>query len=593
MKIRKLRPRSHDERDLLRAVAEARGCRTEQEIAAFFDPDPPIWHFFRSLPGWPAARERFRQALAAGEEILLFGDYDCDGITALVQIHDLLRTAGHRRISWFVPERKAHGYGLTERALDDALRDRQPGLVIALDCGSAAPDSVRRLETQGIDTIVVDHHAVLGDVPARAHLNPKLPSRPANGDGRVATTDRPALDLEEMSASGLAFLLSEGLADELGLTRWNRDRAVLLAALGTVADVVPLRGLNRALIKRGLRVANDAAALSGVPGLQALAAVSGGGPVDARTFAFRWGPRLNAGGRIEDASHPVRLLLSDRMEEAVPLAEHCHRTNVERRDLERVVEAAALTMAEERLVLDPPGTLLLLCGREWHAGVVGIVASRIRERFHRPAIVCGWHEDGYWQGSGRSVEAFDLGRTVAEAVEAGLLLGGGGHRMAAGMTMAGDQVEPFRSWLGERHRLSPEDLEPIHEVLAPAGALRAEDSKDLAGAWCRLFDRLEPFGAGNPRPSLILRGAELRWGPKPRLRADGSGPWAMSSGFAWGGRGYLFADWIDLDRAGVEWTAGGRYDLVLSVSSREGRDRQTGAVLRYYDWRVVDEERVG
>ena len=232
--------------------------------------------------------------------------------------------------------------------------------------------------------------------------------------------------------------------------------------------------------------------------------------------------------------------------------------------------------------------MLLLCSREWHPGVVGIVASRLRERYSRPSIVCGWHEDGYWKGSGRSADGFDLGAAVQAARDAGLLLGGGGHRAAAGLKIAPEKVDELRRWMDASCALTPAEFAPVHEVLTTAAALREADAKALARAWCGVFETLEPFGAGNPRPSLMLSRAQLRWGPKPKNRRDGGERWAGSAGCSWSGNGYLFADWLDVNRADQDWALNSRYDLVLSPSASEGVDRTSGRPVTYYDWRVVD-----
>jgi single-stranded-DNA-specific exonuclease len=293
----------------------------------------------------------------------------------------------------------------------------------------------------------------------------------------------------------------------------------------------------------------------------------------------------------------VNLLLAEDLETARPLARRCHETNSQRREIQQKVEVKAHRLAQERLSCVPPDKVLLLWDAEWHPGVVGIVAGRLRERYARPAIVCGWHPDGYWRGSGRSPDAFDLGAAVQAAQDAGLLLTGGGHRAAAGMKIAPDKVDQLRSWLSGYCRLEEEEFSPVHEVLAPVDALAGErvagaEAKDLCRAWCGLLSQLEPFGAGNPSPSLILKNAELRWGPRGKNRKDGGERWAVSGGFSWSGRGYLFADWTHVSRADEEWSLGGRYDLVLQAVRSEGTDRLTGGPVAYHDWRVADCARV-
>ncbi len=581
MRTRRLTLLGNDEQHLLEAVARARGCSTPEQTAAFLDPDPEIPNPLHRLDGYAAARERIAQSILMGERILVFGDYDCDGITSVVQMVDFLRAVRHPSVCWFVPDRTAHDYGLTVHAADEAVERHDPGLVLAVDCGSASIGTIGMLRSRGIDCIVLDHHTVPpldGPHPALAHLNPK-----------ACTSDDPdLLDLRRMSASGLAFLFSELLARDFRAGAWDRERALVLAGLGTVVDVMPLLGTNRALVKHALRLANDPGVLGRIPGLAALHELIRTDRVDVGTFGFHWGPRLNATGRIGSSYPSVELLLAHDPGEARTLAAVCDEANRERRRMQQSAEELAMTMAEERLGQDPPDSVLLLWDRSWHPGIVGTVANRVKDAFSRPAIVCGWHDEGYWKGSGRSPDAFDLGAAVQEAVSSGLLLGGGGHRLAAGIRLAPEQAESFRSWLQTRCTLDPSDLQEEREVLAEVRLLDHQDQKEMAQAWCGILNRLEPFGAGNPAPGLYLANAELRWGPAAKKRRSDGAVWALSAGFGWPGSGYLFADWTDVRRATSEWVPGERFDLVLQVSSRRGNDRRTGQAATWYDWTVTD-----
>jgi single-stranded-DNA-specific exonuclease len=583
MRIRELQPKSMAREDLLGAVARARGCSTPAEIATFLDPSPPIPNAMARIPGYGRALDRIRRALDSRESIVLFGDFDCDGITSIVQGMDFLKAAGAGRVSWFTPDRMLHDYGLSGPALAECLRRNDASLLISLDCGSTSPGEIAWLRERGVDCIVVDHHTVPpgAALAAEAHLNPKAHQGPA------------AEEMKEMSASGLCFLFFEQLASDLAIGTWNRDRACLLAGIGTVVDVMPLIGVNRALVKRAIAVANRPDGLRLVPGLEVLKQVTRSGRIDARTFGFRWGPRLNASGRLEEATRPIECLLAESPEAALPLARACHEANQERRDIQQGIEQKAIEMASDCMKAERSPRVLLLCDSGWHPGIVGIVASRLRERFSRPVIVCGWHGEGYWKGSGRSPEGFDLGAAVQAARTEGLLLGGGGHRMAAGVKIAPEMVEPLREFLDVHGPRDGDELGSVVELLAPADALRARDAKALAMAWWDLFNVLEPFGAGNPQPCLLLRGSELRWGPKEKLRNNGGEAWALTAGFSYKGPGYLFADWTDVERAREAWEPSTRYDLILSLSRSDGSDRITNEPVTYYDWRVVDCERVG
>ncbi len=657
------------------------------------DPDlVRLRDFLRSRPEYRAARERLREA-AIGQRIILFGDYDADGITSLAQLHRFLAAAGYAP-SWFVPDRMRHGYGLTRAAADDCLamcreswsrppetasgahkrggRRRRgnsaespepPILLIALDCGSTSVDVIAKLGAQGIDCIVVDHHQPPdpGGVahPSAAHLNPHA------WDG--SDPDLHALRL--LSAAGLAYCLCDALAVDLEVAHWDGAAGLVLAGLGTVADVVPLTGPNRRLVQAALRYANEKGFLAArLPGLARLHQVSGGGPVDARTFGYRWGPRLNAPGRIEDARGPAELLLAQDRGRIDELATACERANDDRKARTAEVLDAALALVRQRRDSGAQDRVLVLWDASWEPGIVGIVAGRLCEQLQIPAILFGKHPgQSVWKGSGRSVGDYDLGAEVRRAVEAGLAIQGGGHRQAAGLTVADSLVaaigptdgtgrrdpsvpaersagdaapgaessrrsEPgvdsdasalglgrLRDWLNERCTTDGVDLEPVHEVLATVYTAEAWDRAGQAfrdpGAlvrfWCDLYDRLEPFGAGNPRPGLLLPNAELvdrqektTWkgvrsaggsegsasAPKPRV-------WALSARFRWNGVNSLVADWTDPEAAQAVWaepelagsgsTQGVRYDVILEPH-RSSPARPEGQASRtWYDWRVV------
>lgn len=653
-------------------MAAARGCGTEAQCAAFLEPSPVLPNPLGRYPAYAALLERVRRALDRRERVCLFGDYDADGITSLAQMERFWRAAGYGengRLHTFVPDRARHDYGLSSAALKECLAECRtrwkaaPALVIALDCGSTAETQIRHLREHSIDTLVIDHHAVEdGDGsahPAVAHLNP----RAWRGDPDELG------DLCRMSAAGLTFLVCERLATDLALFLrfpWDREGAALLAGIGTVVDVMPLTGRNRALVKGALQAANQAAeaatARSGsapggasspeedaarvappldrIPGLRALHAKSGGGLVDVRTLGFQWGPRLNAPGRMGTAAAPLRLLLTQDPGEAEEIAGECDRINRERQEVTLATERDALAEAEAWIARGDGPSRILVLGREtWDPGIVGIVAGRLRERYHRPAIVCGLNRaDGCWKGSGRGIDGHDLGADIRAAVDAGLLLRGGGHALAAGLSLEPEKLPALREWLNERCPLEGDDLTPRREVLteatlpgiawspewaAPAGnaagaagARRLADPRldatMLAMFWLELLAGLEPFGAGNPRPSLLLRGAALRYGPEPKLRRADNSVWALSAGFDFGGQGYLFAEWTDVDRARRVWgteegnsgsgargagrtpatrrahTAGDtpRFDLVLAPtrSPKKGSEREAW----WYGWRVID-----
>ncbi len=659
------------------ATADKRG----DSPAVIRDPAPlsaGLLDAFRGHSSYRAARGRIKAA-AMGQRIVLFGDYDADGITAVAQVHRFLAVAGYRDrdLSWFVPDRMRHGYGLTKAAAEECLatcreewarspvksqggsprqqaapqRARAAGpseppiLLIALDCGSASGDVIAELGTQGVDCIVVDHHQppdLAGAAhPAVAHLNPHA----WEGD------DPDLVALRMLSASGLAWYLCAALAQDLQVERWDRAAGLVLAGLGTVADVVPLTGPNRLLVKAALMHANETDFLERrLPGLAKLHELSGGGAVDARTFGYRWGPRLNASGRIEDARQPVELLLAGDPNRISELARACERANEDRKVRTARVLDEALQVAAKREGSGARDRVLVLWDESWEPGIVGIVASRLREQMRVPTIILGKHPgQQVWKGSGRSAGDYDLGAEVRRAVEAGFVRQGGGHHHAAGLTVACrapgaaapaggagpaeaavpagvagtavpvEELESLRAWLNDRCSLDARDLEPVYEVLAPVHAVEAlhraaknpRDPSALVKFWCDLYNRFEPFGVGNPRPGLLLQNAELiachakttMKGVKTTGSAEASSTppvprvWAISARFRWNGAESLLVDWTDPDAANMVWSDPKeyvhgvsppvRYDLVLEPHCSSTAAKPGGASRTWYDWRVV------
>lgn len=575
MKLVRLAVKNGKPSHLLEAVCRARGCETMDDIEEFLQDLPLIKNPIAQLPDYSKAKERLLQALKQKEHIVIFGDYDVDGITALVQMHDLLKAAHHEFFHWFIPDRMEDDYGLTQGAVEKCLAAFSPQLIITVDCGSSSQAAIRFLHERNVDCIVIDHHSVeltLNKHPAYAHLNPK-----------AYALENSVAALTELSAAGLVFLFCEQFVQDTKIPSWDRDRALILAGLGTIVDVMPLRKINRALAKHSLHRADQPEMLAKIPGLIALKQISGTDQVTVQTYSFQWGPRLNATGRLEEASCSVRLLLSQNSKEALALAQACDDYNRERQAVQRKIESSAFEQAQNFLKKNPNEPVLLLADKEWHPGVVGIVASRVKERWCRPAILCGWHESaGYWKGSGRSLEPYDLGAGIKQALQAGLLLKGGGHRAAAGVTFKAEQLETFRQWLNDHCSHALEDFQLEHEILAEVEGSLTPNALELARKWRALLSRLEPFGMGNPLPHLLLSSAELRWGPEPKHARETGKIWAYRAGFSWSGQGLLFVDWPEPERASQEWQKGLRYNLVVHVNTYQGINELV------YGWRVRD-----
>ncbi|SDF76072.1 exonuclease RecJ [Limimonas halophila] len=439
------------------------------------------------------AAARLVEAAQRGESVALFADYDVDGATSAALLNRFLRHVGLTpRI--YVPDRIAEGYGPNEAAVE-TLHNEGHSLIVCLDCGITAFEPLQHAQRLGVDTIVVDHHQAEPHLPpAVAVVNPnRLDESGAHG---------------QLAAVGVTFLTVVALNRALrqagfyGASRPEPDlrRWLDLVALGTVADVVPLTGVNRALVARGL----DVAARRGNPGLAALGDLA---RLDERPTPFHCGfvlgPRINAGGRIGRADMGARLLSTDRPGEAAEIAGELDRLNTERKEMESAVLDAAMAQVDQADAL-PPG-LVLVAGSGWHPGVIGIVASRLVERYQRPAIVVAFDEEGRGQGSGRSVPGVDLGAAVIAARQAGVLDAGGGHPMAAGLSVSADKLRAAQDFLTER----------LSSALAASGyvpSMSLDGTVRPRGATLdtvRALEDLGPYGTGNPEPRFAVADARV------------------------------------------------------------------------------------
>ena len=438
-----------------------------------------------------AAAARLVRAVRDGETIAVFGDYDVDGATSAALLARFFAATGTpTRI--YVPDRLREGYGPNTPALL-GLRDEGVRLVVTVDCGTNAHLPLAEAAEAGLEVIVVDHHVAEPLLPrATAIVNPnRLDETSPHGS---------------LAAVGVAFLLVVAVNRALRQAGWysggRAGRALLgwldLVALGTVCDVVPLTGVNRALVAQGIKVARRNAN----PGLAALAAVAGvNEPIDAYHLGFVIGPRVNAGGRVGAADLGARLLATDDPALAAELARRLDGHNRERREIEARTLEAAITMVEGA----PQSPVLVFAAAEnWHPGVIGIVAARLKERYERPACVVAV-ADGIGKGSGRSIAGLPLGPAVIAARQAGLLINGGGHAMAAGFTVPAEKIDALRAFLVER---LGDGID--HEPLVPE--LRIDGALSIAAAQCELVDhitRLAPFGAANSEPRFVFPGVRV------------------------------------------------------------------------------------
>ncbi|MBW0151074.1 MAG: single-stranded-DNA-specific exonuclease RecJ, partial [Phenylobacterium sp.] len=433
-------------------------------------------------------------ALVADKAVVVFADYDVDGASSAALLVRWFAAMG-KRLTIYVPDRVAEGYGPSPAAFR-RLREEGADLVITVDCGAAAVDAIACAAEIGLDVVVVDHHLMRDEIPVCAALvNPNRPDC-ASGQGVLA-------------AAGVTFVLLAALNREARARGLFADAAepdlrqwLDLAAMGAVCDVTQLVGFNRALTAQGLKVMSAWAN----PGLKALLEAAGAkGPATTFHAGFVLGPRINAGGRIGRSDLGARLLSTDDPDEARKIALELDALNASRREVEaEVLEAAVRILERESNFADQP--LLLVAADDWHPGVIGIVAGRLRERYRKPTLVVGIDRAAdVGKGSGRSQPGVNLGRAVQAAFDAGLLLAGGGHAMAAGLSVRPSALPELREFLCAR--LGDETL-----AAAESDALEIDALITTAGADRGLlesFQRLAPFGPGNPEPLFALAEARV------------------------------------------------------------------------------------
>ena len=449
-------------------------------------PDPSV------LRDMDKAAERLAAAIQAGEKIAVFGDYDVDGATSGALILRFLNAVGSSG-TYYIPDRMREGYGPNAPALK-SLAEQGVALVVTVDCGISAFDPLDAAAEAGLSVIVVDHHIA----------EPRLPTATAIVNPNRLDDDS---GLGQLAAVGVTFLLLVALnrtlrqAGHYGAERPEPDLLGLLdlVALGTVCDVVPLTGLNRALTVQGLKVM----AKRGNIGLAALSDSAG---LDEAPTAYHagyvLGPRVNAGGRVGESSLGIRLLTTSDSDAAKAIALHLGELNTERQAIEADVLDAAKAQIEARG--ETPAPIIIAAGAGWHAGVVGIVASRLKERFSRPAIVIAVAE-GVGKASCRSIAGVDIGAAITAARQAGLLLNGGGHAMAAGFSVAEDQLEALCSFLMER-------LAPYVTAARQSASLGIDGALTVEGATLELVEELAqvgPFGSGNSEPRMVITASRI------------------------------------------------------------------------------------
>ncbi|MBB5518699.1 single-stranded-DNA-specific exonuclease RecJ [Amphiplicatus metriothermophilus] len=522
-------------------------------------PDPFV------LRDMDRAAARLAEAVLSGETVGVFGDYDVDGTTAAAIFRRYFDAAG-APLTVYLPDRILEGYGPSIEAFRDLAR-AGARLVVTVDCGASAHAIIEQAAGEGLDVLVIDHHQMSGPPPAGA-VAVVNPNRPDDVSG-----------LANLSAAGVAFMAVAALNRALREAGWFKARpepnllALLdLAALGLVCDVMPITGLARVMVAQGLKVLGQ----GGNPGLKALAARAGvKGAPSAYHLGFLLGPRLNAAGRIGHARLALELLTGADPARLSALAERLHVMNAERQAIETAVLEDAIAQVERTGAHE--SSVIVAAGEGWHPGVIGVVAGRLKEKYDRPAIVIGL-EGEMGKGSGRSIAGVDLGAAVTAAKAEGLLAAGGGHAMAAGLTVARAAVAPFTAFLNER----------LGEDVARARADRRLDIDGVvavgavSGELAAMIERAGPFGPGNPEPLVALtnvrsvRARTVGSGHVSCLLANDSGETARAVAFR-------------AEEAGLAaiLTAGGR----VHVAGKIRRDDWRGADAAQFH--IVDAARAG
>lgn len=544
---------------MLQCVAN-RGLTDAEAIMAFLEPrlkglaDPFL------IPELTEAVDRLWKAIADGEHMVLFGDYDVDGVTSTALLAEVLIELGGK-IEVYLPHRMDEGYGLSLEAAQNCLGKFPGSVLVAVDCGSNALESIAWLAGRGVDVIVLDHHQVSDPLPrALALVNPRTKKGEGKGEPQFS----------ELCSVGLAFKLSHGLVKrgrEMGIgAALNLDlrRFLDLVALGTIADLVPLVGENRILVSAGLQRLN----VTTRPGLVALKRVAQVEQAGVHEVGFQLAPRLNAAGRLENAEAALQLVrctdavMADRLARALD-TQNRERQQIEARILDEVVGLVRSKFKPETDYVIVEGQL------PWHIGVVGIVAARVLREFQRPAIILGGDGE-QWRGSGRSIEGFDLAMALRQCAD--LLVRHGGHAMAAGVTLRSENVDLFRARLNElaRAQLTRESFQPV---------LRLDAEVTLGELDLELMDwleRVQPVGQGN-RPIQLMVSGVRQGRPCQRMGRDRQ---HVKMWITDGRKTHPAVWWNAADKTMPE----GRFDLAFMPQSNEYNGRRE-LQLKVLDWR--------
>lgn len=513
------------------------------------------------LPNMDNAVARLFRAREQNESLVIFGDYDVDGVTSTALLTEVLRALGWR-VEFYLPNRMDEGYGLSADGVENCLKKFPTTLLLAVDCGSTAVETIDSLRARGVEVIVLDHHQVSNPAPnAVALVNPQLA-----GEKEIS--------FRELCSAGLAFKLAHAVLKRgreinlPGATEFDLKPLLDLVALGTIADLVPLIGENRILVSAGLRQLNQTQR-AGIIALKKIAQTPE--KIGAYEVGFQLAPRLNAAGRLETAEEALHLLLAENIETAMPIAQNLDLRNRERQKIEKSIVEEVIGVVRSKF--DEQKDFVIVEGQLlWHIGVVGIVASRVLQEFYRPTLIIGG-ENGEMRGSGRSIAGFDLAAALRECNE--FLVRHGGHAMAAGLSILPDRIDLLREKLNElaRLKLKPEDLQPPLRLDAEVG-LGEINFESLAE-----LEKLKPTGQGNPVVQFCARNLSHA---KPLQRM--------------GKEKQHVKLWVSdgtVTHEAVWWNGGekslpvGKFDLAFAPQVNEFNGRRA-VQLKVLDWRAAE-----
>lgn len=473
--------------DYLVTMLLNRGIDTPDKAAEIFESGSMPFHSPFLFEDMGKAVERINRAIASGEKIAIYGDYDVDGVTSIVILYIFFRDyLKYDRITYYIPHRQDEGYGLNVEALS-GLKAGGVSLVITVDCGISAAKEGLYCSEKGIDLIITDHHIPdEGSMPktACAVINPKVSSK---------------YPYKDLSGAGTAYKLLSALAQERGIKL--NDDFLDFVSLGTVADIVPLTGENRMIVRRGLKAIEN----SRNPGFDALkkvASLKPGSKIDTYHVGFVLGPRINAAGRLDHAKKAVELFLSGSAEEVIATARELNEVNEERKKQMKAAEAEAVEAVKG--FFDPgKDMVLVLYNENWNTGIAGLVASKILNKFTRPVFVLAGADEEGVHGSARSLPAVNIHEALKAVSH--LLVKFGGHKLAAGVTIKKERIEEFRRAINEyvKSRVKPEEFEQCLEIEDKIGGTM--EFKDI-----KMLEFFSPWGEGNPKPVFVMEGVEVR-----------------------------------------------------------------------------------